>query len=149
MGKRNVKDTIKFTIIGGTLFAIIMVFGTLWAGRKASTDSLYAVRKVSLLFMEEMTARREQVVASTLSDYIKDLDVAIGLISKEDLASQESLQSYQTRMKQLYGLEKFAFVDETGIIHTSRGTRTDIESYAFDYMTISGPAISTQRTEQL
>jgi len=142
MGKRNVKDTIKLTVIGGILFVFIMVAGTIWVGRKASSDSLDAVRKVSLLFMEEMTARREQVVASTLADYIKDLDVAIGLISKEDLASQESLQNYQTRMKQLYALEKFAFVDENGIIHTSRGTRTDIDTYAFDYKTIIGPEIS-------
>ena len=142
MGKRNVKDTIKLTVIGGILFVVIMVAGTIWAGRKASSDSLDAVRKVSLLFMEEMTARREQVVASTLADYIKDLDVAIGLISKEDLADQESLQNYQTRMKQLYALEKFAFVDENGIIHTSRGTRTDIDTYAFDYKTITGPEIS-------
>ncbi len=136
------KNTITLTIIGGILFVLIMVIGTIWTGRKASSDSLAAVRKVSLLFMEEMTSRREQVVASTLSDYIKDMDVAIGMISNEDLSSQESLQNYQTRMKQLYDLEKFAFVDETGIIHTSRGTRTDIDSYAFDYKTISSAEIS-------
>ena len=113
MGKRNVKDTIKLTVIGGILFVFIMVAGTIWVGRKASSDSLDAVRKVSLLFMEEMTARREQVVASTLADYIKDLDVAIGLISKEDLASQESLQNYQTRMKQLYALRSLHLLMKT------------------------------------
>jgi hypothetical protein len=47
-------------------------------------------------------------------------------------------------MKLLYNLEKFAFIDENGIIYTSRGTRTDTELYDFDYKTISGPDISVR-----
>ena len=142
MEKTHSNNPIKLTVIGGILFAAIMVIGTMWTGRSAGRDSLDAVHKVSLLFMEEMTGRREQVVASTLEDYFKDLDVAIRLMENDDLASQENLQKYQVRVKQLYGLEKFAFVDETGLIHTSMGTRTDIDSYAFDYETISEPEIS-------
>ncbi|MBQ9504052.1 MAG: hypothetical protein IJU93_03500, partial [Lachnospiraceae bacterium] len=131
-------------IIGGVLFAAIMVFGTIWTGRTASRDSLEGVRKVSLLFMGEMTERREQVVSSTLDEYAKDIDVALGILTKNDLSSADNLQAYQVRMKQLYGLEKFAFVDEKGLIYTSRGTRTDIDSYDFDYKTLSGPEISVR-----
>ena len=69
------------------------------------------------------------MVSATLDDYIRDMDASIGLIEKSDLESKESLQAYQTRMKQLYKLEKFAFVDENGLIYTSRGTRTDIDQY--------------------
>ena len=74
-----------------------------------------------------------------------DLDVAVGLLGKEDLASTASLQSYQLRMKQLYGLEKFAFVDTAGLIYTSRGTRTDIDLYNFDYRTLAKPEISLKK----
>ncbi len=72
------------------------------------------------------------------------MDVAIGLLTSDDLSSTESLQAYQLRMKQLYGLEKFAFVDETGMIYTSRGTRTDIDQYTFDYQSLSEPEISVK-----
>ena len=99
------------------------------------------------MYLDELAGRREQVVASTLSDYISDMDVAIGMLTAEDLASVEALQEYQLRMKQLYGLEKFAFVDETGLIYTSRGTRSDIDMYAFDYQTISGPEISVKNPD--
>ena len=95
--------------------------------------------------MDELANRREQVVASKLNDYINDLDVAVGLLEKEDLASTASLQSYQLRMKQLYGLEKFAFVDTAGLIYTSRGTRTDIDLYNFDYRTLAKPEISLKK----
>ncbi len=129
--------------IGGSIVvALILVLGTIWTGRSASKDTEQAVRNVSLLYLEELAGRREQVVASTLNDYITDMDVAIGLLGADDLRSTESLQAYQLRMKQLYDLEKFAFVDEEGTIYTSRGTRNDIDQYAFDYRSLSEPQIS-------
>ena len=127
------------------IIVIILVLGTIFTGRHASGDTEMAVRNVTLLFMDELANRREQVVASKLNDYINDLDVAVGLLGKEDLASTASLQNYQLRMKQLYGLEKFAFVDTAGLIYTSRGTRTDIDLYNFDYRTIAKPEISLKK----
>jgi signal transduction histidine kinase/CheY-like chemotaxis protein len=131
--------------IVGPIIAIILVLGTIFTGRHASGDTEKAVRNVTLLFMDELANRREQVVASKLSSYINDLDVAVGLLGPEDLASTASLQNYQLRMKQLYGLEKFAFVDTAGIIYTSRGTRTDIDLYNFDYKTLAKPEISLKK----
>ena len=127
------------------VIVIILVLGTIFTGRHASGDTEKAVRNVTLLFMDELANRREQVVASKLNDYINDLDVAVDLLEKEDLASTASLQSYQLRMKQLYGLEKFAFVDTAGLIYTSRGTRTDIDLYNFDYRTLAKPEISLKK----
>ena len=129
-------------VIGSIIVAVILVIGTFWTGRSASEDTNNAVHTVSLLYLDELAGRREQVVASALASYITDLDVAIGLLEREDLSSVERLQAYQARMKQLYGLERFAFVDQDGIIYTSRGTRTDIDQYRFDYRTIAEPEIS-------
>ena len=135
---------ISTAVIGVLAVAAILIIGTMWTGRSASRDANKAVRSVSLLYLDELAGRREQVVAQTLEGYVEDLDTAIGLLEDKDLASVENLQDYQTRMKQLYNLEKFAFVDENGIIYTSMGTRTDINLYTFDYKTISGPDISVK-----
>jgi len=135
---------VSAAVIGVLVVAAILIIGTLWTGSRASRDTKQAVRNVSLLYLDELAGRREQVVAQTLEDYAKDLDVAVGLLEKSDLSSVESLQEYQKRMIQLYGLEKFAFVDARGIIYTSRGTRTDIELYDFDYHSISGPNVSVK-----
>ena len=129
-------------VVGCLIVAAILIIGTIWTGKSASRDAEKAVRNVSLLYLDELAGRREQVVASVLEEYINDMDVAIGLIEKNDLASIENLQTYQSRMKQLYGLEKFVFVDENGLIYTSRGTRKDIDQYGFDYSTISDPSVS-------
>ena len=136
---------IKEAIIGSIIVAVILVIGTFWTGRSANNDTNNAVHTVSLLYLDELAGRREQVVASTLSEYINNLDIALGFLEKNDLSSVESLQAYQARMKRLYNLEKFAFVDTDGLIYTSRGTRTDIDQYDFDYHTLSEPKISLKK----
>ncbi|MBQ7476140.1 MAG: response regulator [Selenomonadaceae bacterium] len=138
---------LRLAIIGSVIVAVILVIGTLWTGRNASEDTEQAVRTVSLLYLEELAGRREQVVASTLGKYISDMDIAIELLNKDDLSSVENLQNYQARMKQLYELEKFAFVDEDGLIYTSRGTRTDIATYSFDFKNLTEPEISIKNLE--
>ena len=49
MENTHSNNPIKLTVIGGILFAAIMVIGTMWTGRSAGRDSLDAVHKVSLL----------------------------------------------------------------------------------------------------
>ena len=144
----NNKSMVAVAVVGSIAVVLILVLGTVWTGRSASRDTETAVRNVSLLYLDELAGRREQVVASTLNDYISDMDIAIGLLTPDDLSSTEKLQAYQLRMKQLYGLEKFAFVDETGLIHTSRGTRRDIDAYAFDYESLSGPEVSVKNADR-
>ncbi len=145
--RSNNKSMMVMAIAGSILVASVLILGTIWTGRSASTDTEQAVRNVSLLYLEELAGRREQVVASTLDDYISDMDVALGFMTAEDLGSTDKLQAYQLRMKQLYDLEKFAFVDENGLIYTSRGTRTDIDQYDFDYQTLSEPEISVKNAD--
>ncbi len=139
----NVTSNKSFSIaaIGCLIIAVILTIGTFGLGRIADHDTKEAVRNVSLLYLSELAGRREQVVSSVLDDYISDMDVALGLITKEDLSSIENLQAYQLRMKQLYGLDKFAFVDTEGLIYTSRGTRTDVDEYGIDYENLSEPEI--------
>ncbi|HAK57834.1 MAG TPA: hypothetical protein DCP06_02540, partial [Lachnospiraceae bacterium] len=139
--------TMQVAIIGSLVVALVLILGTYWMGTSARTDTESAVRNVSLLYLDELAGRREQVVASTLDSYISDLDVAIGLMEKDDLSSITKLQAYQARMKQLYSLEKFAFVDENGLIYTSRGTRTDIDQYSFDYKTLSEAEVSIKNSD--
>ncbi|MBR4513543.1 MAG: response regulator [Lachnospiraceae bacterium] len=140
---KNTKKSslIPIVVIGSILVIIILIAGTMWTGRSATKDNEAAVKSVSLFYLSELAGRRKQVVQTMLSDYISDTDVAIGLIEKDDLSSEEKLRSFQLKMKQLYGLEKFAFVDSDGLIYTSMGTRNDIDLYDFDPAEISGPEI--------
>ena len=127
---------------GAAVVLVILVLGTIWMGQSARKDTQDAVRTVSNLYLDELAGRREQVVESNLQNKIRDLRVAVSLMEQSDLSDMEHLQNYQSRMKQLYNLDKFAFVDSRGRIYTAEGMQTNIDDYSFDYKTLSGPEVS-------
>ena len=136
------KNTIMLpALIGAVLVAVILIVGTIIMGRAANEDTKKAVNSVSLLYLDELAGRREEVVANTLSNNIEKMYVAIGLMDEEDLSDMKHLQAYQARMKKLYDLEKFAFVDSNGLIYTSLGIQDNIADYNFDYNNLSGAEI--------
>ena len=78
-------------------------------GYNAKRDTEDAVRSVSLLYLDELAGRREQVVEKNLQEKIQTIRVAIELMTEEDLSDKAHLETYQSRMKKLYHLDKFAF----------------------------------------
>ena len=129
-------------VIGGAIVVLILVFGTFWISDSARKDTDQAVHSVSMLYLDELAGRREQVVASNLQSNIDAAQTAVSLMTSEDLSDIAHLQSYQTRMRQLFKLQKFAFVDNQGRIYTATGIQTNIDDYQFDYTSISEPEIS-------
>ena len=142
MGNGQKNTTTKAAALGAMIVLLILILGTLWMGRAARKDTEESVRLVSLLYLDELAGRREQVVQNNLEEKIRDLQVAVGLMDAMDLDDMEHLQAYQSRMRKLYNLEKFAFVDTEGRIYTADGMQDNIDEYAFDYKTISEPEVS-------
>ena len=137
----------KMIFLGALIVALILLFGTMSTGRRASEDTKEAVQSVSMLYLDELAGRREQVVASNLQDSIENITIAVGQMTENDLQDIEHFRAFQARMKQLYDLEKFAFIDTEGTIYTSLGYQYDIDSYSFNYKTLSGPEISIKNLE--
>ena len=134
--------TAIIAVIGSLVLAVILVLGTIWMGQNAKKDTEEAVRTVSLLYLDELAGRREQVVEDNLADKVRTVGIAIDLMEEEDLSDKAHMEAYQTRMKQLLKLDKFAFVDADGLIYTSTGYQTNIDAYRFDYRALSEPEIS-------
>ena len=114
-------------IAGGIILSAILVLGTMWMGRSAGKDTEGAVHSVSQLYLDELAGRREQVVAANMAGKIDVIMTALDLMTAEDLSDNEHLQAYQARMKKLYVLDKFAFIDSDGLIYTSLGTQDNID----------------------
>ena len=126
---------------------VILILGTFWMGHSARKGTEKAVRSVSLLYLDELAGRREKVVANNLQDRIKDMQTALELMSAEDLSDMAHLQAYQAKMKRLFTIEKFAFVDTKGLIYTSTGTQSGINEYHFDHSSITKAEISIKNLE--
>ena len=146
--KENKRNSLTImAIVGIIAVALIMVVGTIWMGQSAKKGTETAVHSVSLLYLDELAGRRAQVVENNLQNNIEVIQTAVSLLTEADLSDEEHLQAYQSRMKRLFKLEKFAFVDRNGLIYTAMGTQTNISDYDFDYLTISQPEISMLNLE--
>lgn len=139
---RNKKGNITvIAIIGAALVIVILVFGTIWIGQSAGKDTQKVARSVSLLYLDELAGRREQVVSDNIQRRIGDMETALELMTEDDFRDEEHLKQYQAKMKRLFTLQKFAFVNEDGLIYTSLGTQDNIDEYAFDYDALTEPVV--------
>lgn len=121
------------SIIGGIIALTTLVVGTVVIGFSSTRRANEAAEKVSKFYLTELVSRRGEVVIENLENRKDNLNIALDLMSDEDLADLDSFQKYQRRIKSLYKLEKFAFVDEDDTIYTSAGQQTNIKEYQFDH----------------
>ena len=142
MEQRQRNKTTSIILLGSMLIALLLLLGTIWNGQRAQRDTEEAVKMVSSMYLDELAGRREQVVQNNLNSRIRDLQVAVELLEDSDLSDVAHLQAYQSRMRRMYNLEKFAFVDTNGLIYTSSGMQDNINEYRFDYRNLQGPEIS-------
>ena len=111
--------TTAIAVAGSIALVLVLVIGTIWSSHRARIDTESAVRSVSLLYLDELAGRREQVVAGNMQEKINVINTALELMTEDDLSDLDHLHAYQTKMKRLFGLEKFAFVDSDGLIYTT------------------------------
>ena len=145
MSKEHNTRITLVAVIGSILLIVILVGGTIWTAQNAHKDTADAARSVSLLYLDELAGRREQVVGNNLQDNIHDVQTAVGMLSAEDLSNLDHMRNYQRNMKRLLNLERFAFVDTDGLIYTAdEGVRDEMNLYGFNHLTLSGPEIQVK-----
>ena len=137
----------RIAVVGIVIVMLIIIIGTVWMGQSARQASNEAVRTVSYLYLDELAGRREQVVADNLRSRISDMQTALELMTDEDVSDISHLRAYQARIKRLFTLQKFAFIDENGLIYTSLGTQTGVGEYSFDFNSIKGAEISIKNMD--
>ena len=142
MEKKQRSRTAWIAVIGSAILAAVLIGGSVWTTRQARRDTSDAARSVSLLYMDELAGRREQVVEGNLDGNIQVIRTALELIREEDLSDLDHMRQYQRNIKRLFNLERFAFVDENGLVYTAdEGVRDEADQYDFDYRAMTGPEI--------
>ena len=94
MKEEKTQHNYKFVVIGAVFITLTLVIGTIWTGQRARQDTEKAVNSVSLLYLDELAGRREQVVSSALQQNIDDLRTALELMTDEDFSDTAHLQAY-------------------------------------------------------
>ncbi len=126
MRKGTDGKTTRIAVMGIAMVMAILTVGAALMGQSAKRDAETAARSVSMLYLDELAGRREQVVENNLKNNIKVIQIALGLIEAEDMKDLPHMQAYQRDIKQLFSLQRFAFVDTEGLIYTAdEGVRAE------------------------
>ena len=122
MKEKQKKQTITFAVRGGVFIAAVLLVTTLWVSNGARVGTSQAVNRVSEFYLEELAGRRAQVVSEELKRNVAYMENALSIIEDYNLESQESLRSFLGKVRKLYGVDKFALVDQNGIVYTQHST---------------------------
>ena len=97
--QKSENSVLRVAIAAGLIVAVILVIGTVLMGRGVANDTEAAIHSVSMLYLDELAGRREQVVAANLATNVRNLEAAVGLMDEHDTADDEHLQAFQTEIK--------------------------------------------------
>lgn len=147
MNERQKKQTITSAVVGGVIIAAILLLTTIWVSNSARRSTNQAVSRVSDFYLEELAGRRAQVVAEELRKGFGYIENALYIMDASDLESLDSLHKFFRRVKKLCGIDRFALVDENGIVYTEFYTESGIGRYNFLSEELTGPLISTEKPD--
>lgn len=137
------KQTVTYAVVGGIIIAAILLITMGWVSNRARISTNMAVNRVSEFYLEELAGRRAQVVSEELKNHFSYMENALTILEESDLESQETLRAFLGKIKRLYGVDKFALVDENGIVYTEHSTTSGLSRYGFLTGEPEKPAIST------
>jgi len=119
------------SLLGGALVVLVLITTTFWITKSAAESTGAAVERVSRFYLEELAGKRASLVASELQADFTDIESALAVITEEDLSSQETLRAFLGKTEKLLGVDRFALVDEHGIVYTRNSTSSGRSRYSF------------------
>ncbi len=133
----------KFAVCGGVLVLLLIIMGSILNAKATWVETEDVVDSVSHFYIEELANRRVSIISEILEQNLEYVNNAISIITKEDLSSITSLRQYLGRIRRLYGVDNFSFVDENALVYNEHSTTTGKTRYPFFTKEITKPIYET------
>ncbi len=133
----------KNIFTSGLIVVVLIVVSTIWNAQSAQKQTHIVAESVSNFYVEELINRRVSIISDALKQNFQYMNNALDSITKEDLSSTSALRNYLGRIRRLYGVEKFSFVDQDSLVYTAHATSTGKSRYPFLAQGFSEPLVTT------
>ena len=143
INEKQKRKTAVYAIIGGSIIVSLLLLTSIWVSSMARAGTSQAVSRVSEFYLEELAGRRAEVVSEELKNGFAYMKNALEILDESDLESEETLQEFLGKVKKLYGIDRFALVNENGIVYTEHDTTSGFSKYSFLSEELTEPVIST------
>ena len=137
------KRTAAFATCGAVIIVSILLITSVWVSESARKGTKQAVDQVSGFYLEELAGRGARVVSDELNGHIIQMENALDILEDYNLESEETLRNFLGKVRKLYRVDKFALVDENGIVYTQHSTTSGLSRYSFLEEEFKEPVIRT------
>ena len=133
----------KLAFFSGIVVLLLLILTTIWNVHTAQEQTQAVAESVSDFYVEELATRRVTIISDALKQNFQYINNALESITKDDLSSVTSLRHYLEKIRRLYGVERFSFVDQDGLVYTAHSTSTGKTRYPFLASGLTEPLITT------
>ena len=133
----------KISIIGIAFIILSLIFGTIVNVQSAQKETQSVAENVSKFYIEELANRRVSIITDALNQNFHYINNAISSITEDDLKSVTNLRHFLGKIRRLYGVQKFSFVDEDFLVYSEHSTITGRSRYSFLAEGFSEPHVTT------
>lgn len=130
----NMRNSIRSAVMivaGGVLATLVFIMTSIWVTDAADRGAEESANSVSEFYIEELTHQKVQGILGEIRRNYNYIENALSEITESDLESKASLRRYLKKIRNLYGIDTFSFVDENNILYTGISTSTISEQYLF------------------
>ena len=142
--KKKTKRIIQICLLSfiSLIFLILLVL-SLRTSETTRKETDNAITKLSSFFIQEIAKSRTTLVVEELTKKRNYISNALSVLSEDDLSSVKAFREYLGNMRNLFGLDTFALVDENGLVYTAHSTCSGKTRYPFLAQQITQPIFST------
>ena len=141
---KKTKRIIQISVITSiSLLFVVLLFLSLKMTKRTRSETDNTIEKLSQFYIEELAKSRSSLINDELDKKHSYVNNALSVITQEDLSSVKSLRNYLGKIRNLFGMDTFALVDEDGLVYTSHSTFSGGTRYPFLAEQIKEPIYST------
>lgn len=141
---KKTKRIIQISIITCiSLLFVVLLFLSLKMTKRTRSETDNTIEKLSQFYIEELAKSRSSLINDELDKKHSYVNNALSVITQEDLSSVKTLRNYLGKVRNLFGMDTFALVDEDGLVYTSHSTFSGGTRYPFLAEQIKEPIYST------
>ena len=133
----------KLAFFSGIVVLIVLIVSTILNVHSAQKQTQSVAERISDFYVEELANRRITIISDALKQNFQYINNSLDSITEDDLRSVASLRHYLEKIRHLYGVDRFSFVDQDGLVYTAHSTSTGKTRYPFLANGLTEPLVTT------
>ncbi|HAK57831.1 MAG TPA: hypothetical protein DCP06_02525 [Lachnospiraceae bacterium] len=140
---RRCMNSVTVGILGFLIIALVLISTSIYNTRLSEKSADESVHAISEFYLKELGERRSFTIHTRIKQIEENLMHAFEIAKDRRLKNQSELRAFLEEIRELYGYERVAVVDEQKLLYTAHATMSGVSRYSFLSDEITKPRVYT------